>query len=238
MGVILASTSLSDGGTNTGVGYPYDASDTVQATCATAPRPPNQACQVNLQLSADGVNWFNGERKWFGLGPSITYYAVFNMADYAGLPIAYGLVGPWTQFRLVFTGNVGAAVTIAASDSDPIEIATVTLAGTTATTGGVLGSFTPPQGGPILITNLVIYSTANSTGAANISAGVAANATTNSVTLVNAQAWAPRPTPPSSRARARRPRSALLTGTQAVTFTGSANSSGYAGKAYITYIKP
>ena len=68
---------------------------------------------------------------------------------------------------------------------------------------------------------------------------MAANATTNSVTLVNAQALGSAAnTAIFSGTGTSATVGAILTGTQAVTFTGSANSSGYAGKAYITYIKP
>src|SRR6185437_11286224 len=105
---------------------------------------------------------------WFGGQASYTYLARFELADYVILAQQYGYAA-WTQLRLVFAGNVGAAVTISASDADPIEVATVTLTGVVATTGGAVGSWQPPGGGPVVIANLQIYCTASSTDAANIS---------------------------------------------------------------------
>jgi hypothetical protein len=237
MSVILASASNADGATTTSSAYAYNVNDALTATCAiSSTTPPSTGCDVVLQLSADNVTYVNVDRKHFGIAAGVTYSAKFELADY-GNSQNWGLNSAWAYLKLQFTGNTGAAVTVAASGGDTSELAVVTLTGVAATTGGAIAAWTPPQGGPILITNVVVYCTANSGGAANLSVGVANNATTNSVTLINAQAIGSANNSIIVSGGANSTQQGLLTGSQSVTFTGSANSVGFAGKAYITYIR-
>ena len=102
-----------------------------------------------------------------------------------------------------------------------------------------MGSWSPPQGGPIVIVGGEVLVTTQTAGAANLSVGVAANATTNAVNLINAQALG---SATNTAILFGTGTSAvvgvILTGTQAVTLTASANASGLVGKAFIHYVKP
>lgn len=240
MSTIVASVSQADSATTTSSPFAFNADDVIIGTVANGATPPSQFCQVQLQLSGDsGVTWKAVETKWAGGEASFTYVVKFELADYAGaIAQSYGY-SAWTQYRLYFAGNVGAAVTIAASDADPIECPIVVLTGTTSTSGGGIASWSPPEGGPIIITGLQVLGLVNSTGAANLSVGVAANAATSATNLINAQAiGSAANTAIFSGAGTSATVGAILTGTQAVTFTGSANSSGFSGKAFIQYVKP
>ena len=234
MGTLVASASQADGATTTSGASAFNADDVVTATVVNGATPPNQFCQVQLQLSGDnGATWIKINTQWAGGQPSGTYAIRWELADYIPYLSQYNY-SAWNLYRVVFTGNLGAAVTVAAADADPLEMATVTLSGVTATTGGAMGSWVPPGGGPIIITGGCVYCTANSTGAANIGVGVAANTTTAATNLIAASALA-------AAANTAIPYSTsalILTGAQAVTFTGSATTAGFAGKAYIMYIRP
>jgi hypothetical protein len=248
MSTILASTSQADSATTTTSAFAFGVADRIVAQCTNG-AAPTLPCAVTLQLTADGVNWKNIDTRVFGFAPSQTYYQQFELANYAGSQVfaaanalqvlSAASAQGWTQFRLVFGGNAGAAVTIAATGSDVLSMATVPVTGVAATTGGAMGSWVPPEGGPIIITNMVLYCLTNSTGAANVSAGVAANATTSAASLINAQALAASAnTAIFSGTGTSATVGSILTGSQAVTFTGSATTAGFTGKAYIFYVRP
>ncbi len=243
MGTILASTSQADNATTTTATFAYDPSQVVRASCvlpAVSATQPKEPCQVTLWVSADNVTFFQADTRWFGLSPGGTYFQAFRLADYAGLAQQkWGLASQIAYYYLVFKGNTGAAVTIAATDDGQLNVATVTLTGINSTSGGQIGSWTPPEGGPVIITNLVVYATINSNGTANLSAGTAANAATNSTTLINAVAISGAAgTIIVSGTGTGASATGLIVSNGAVTFTGSANSPGFAAKAYISYIKP
>jgi hypothetical protein len=250
MSVLVASQSLAAAALYTGSSFPFTPSSVLQATITNGATPPSQQCQVALELSVDNANWVEADRRFGLAGPSAVSYQTFDLANYWGNTSSYangagtggGPTGTnflWTNFRFKFSGNNDQAVTIAANDGDAANMAVVTLTGTANTSGGAMGSWTPPQGGPVIIQGVTVYCTANSGGAANLSVGVAANAATNSVTLINAAAiGGANNTIIVSGTGNGATVSGLLTTTQAVTFTGSANTVGFAGKAYISYIKP
>ena len=187
------------------------------------------------------MNWYNGERKWFGLAPGITYFAKFELSDYAALPISFGLTSNWTQYRLVFGGNVGAAVTIAAVDSNSRALAVVPLTATTSTGGGKVAAWTPPEGGPVFVTRAYTTISTISTGAATVTFGVAVNATTSSGNLMTTLdvhsatiGMADNIVNASTSGKACQ----YLAAGSYVTATGSADTTGLVGNLYIEYVKP
>ena len=240
MSTILASASNADGATTTSSAFQYDVTNVVTATCAnSSTSPPSQACQVTLQLSADNTTYYSVDRKWFGLGAGNTYVAKFELSDYVERNLWYALSSPWAYFKLVFSGNVGAAVTIAATDSSVKQMAVVALTATTSTGGGKVANWTPPEGGPILITRATLYVTTVSTGAATVTVGVAANATTSNGNLIttmdvhSSTGAFDNYVNASTSGKA----SQLLATTSVVTATGSADTTGLVGFLIIEYTR-
>jgi hypothetical protein len=241
MSTILASASNADGATTTTSVFGWDNGNVVTATCTlSATTPPSQACQVRIEGSADNVNWYKLETKWFGLGAGQTYFAKFELSDYTDRASWFGLTGLWVYFRLVFSGNVGAAVTIAAVDANARQIAVIPLTATTSTGGGAVASWTPPEGGPVYIERAELITTTKSTGAATVTVGTAANATTSSGNLMTtadvgtALISYDNITNASTSGKAGQP---LAAGSY-VTATGSASTAGLVGNLIITYVKP
>jgi hypothetical protein len=121
------------------------------------------------------------------------------------------------------------------------NIAVVALTATTATTGGAVGSWTPPEGAPVMITRAWIYVATKSTGAATVDVGVAANATTSNDTLIDgadvgtaSNVVKDNISDASTNGLSR----ALLTGVQYVTFTGLADTTGMVATGFVEYLKP
>lgn len=120
------------------------------------------------------------------------------------------------------------------------KIATVTLTGVVATTGGGVGGWTNPEAGSIMIKRVLVNITTKSTGAANLAVGsTATNITTSSNNLLDAldvgtaAVLADNITDKGSAGKSRQ----LLATGKFVTFTGSADTSGLVGVAYIEYVK-
>ena len=233
MSTVLASTSNADGATLTSSAIQFDAGNMIKATCQNPSPGPNTPCICNLQLSADQITWYTVDSRSFGPASGMLYIVAFALGRYLAVaPPAVMLLGGWQYARLVFTSNTGAAVTVAATDSIPVELAIVPLTGTASTAGGGIGSWTPPGGGPITIQSCNVFCSANSGGACALSAGVAANATTSSSNLISAAALAAAVGTTIFSAGG-----ATLLANQVVTFTGSATSAGFSGKAFIEYVK-
>lgn len=118
--------------------------------------------------------------------------------------------------------------------------AVVPIAGVTSTSGGGIASWTPPEGAPVIVLRVILYTTVKSTGAANASIGVAANATTSAANLIDtlavgsATVCADNITDASTNGKARQ----LLASGSYVTVTGSADTTGMVGSLYIEYFKP
>lgn len=247
MGTILASQSQADSATTTTPAYGFNADDVVTATVTNGAPPPNQFCQVALQVSADGINWKAAETKWAGGQANFTYICKYELADYVALAQQYGLAA-WAQFRLVFSGNVGAAVTIAATDADPGELAVVPLTATSATTGGAVGVWTPPGGQAVIVTRVIIYVITASTGAANVNAGQGSSATTSYTNLIPATSVHTSGSTIDSVTTQIQAATAAESGLlnlavlvpagNVVTFTGSATTVGMVATAYIFYLEP
>ena len=237
MGTVLAATSNADGATLTTAAYAYNGQAVVKAKCLnSATAPPNQACRVWLELSPDGINWQTVDIKLFGYNAGETYICAFKLGDYEEKAMQYGYTS-WTQYRFVFVGNTGAAVTVSASDTQTVIRATVPLVATTATTGGAIAAWESPENLPILVTKVQIVLTTNSTGAANVNAGIAANATTTNSGLIAATAvgsGAPKVIDSFSTATI----SQYMATGKFITFTGSADTTGMVATAYIDYMIP
>lgn len=239
MGTILASASLADAGTSTSSSFVYNALNKVVCTAAnSATAPPSTPAQVSLQLSVDNSTWVTMDTQTFGLAPGVTYYQCFELAKYLDRPNSLN----WKYFRLKFFGNTGAAVTIAATDAEYFNVVAIPIAGVTSTSGGGIAAWAPPEGGPIMITETILYYTTKSTGAANVSIGVAANATTSAANLIDTFAvgttagpvMGTNTTDKSTNGKERQ----LLTGVQYVTVTGSADTTGLVGTLFVRYFKP
>lgn len=151
-------------------------------------------------------------------------YTGTRVTDYGG-PRTYANVGSTTNPQWV---------------RDERKVAVVTLTGTSATTGGAVGSWKPAEGGPVIITKAVVYTTTKSTGAANLSVGTAADATTSSANLLDtldvgtAVVCADNITDKGTNGRSRQ----LMSSTQYVTATGSSSTAGLVGTLYVEYLKP
>jgi hypothetical protein len=114
------------------------------------------------------------------------------------------------------------------------------ITGVAATTGGALGSFTPKEGLPIIILHTVLYVNVNSTGAATVSVGTAATATTSSANLITSADVGTAPSVVYDNitdiGASGKSRQLMLPG-QFLTITGSASTVGLTGMLYFVFIK-
>jgi len=119
-----------------------------------------------------------------------------------------------------------------------VKVAKVALAGVAATTGGALFSWANPEGQSIIVTRLQIDITTKSTGAANVSFGVAANGTTSSANLVDTYAAGGTEKVVDNLADAGTNGKVVqkMTSSQFITGTGSATTAGLVGSVYIHYV--
>lgn len=118
LGTIQASATNADGATTTSAHSAFlGGGDVVTCQCTNPATGLTNPCMVVLLLSADDVTYYRADSKWFGMVPSGVYFAKFNMADYADMPDHFGATGPWLWYKIQFTGNHGAGVTVAATNS-------------------------------------------------------------------------------------------------------------------------
>jgi len=108
--------------------------------------------------------------------------------------------------------------------------------GVAATTGGALGAVLNPEGVDVIITETTFYGITNSTGAANLTVGIAADATTEATDLINALAMAA----VAGKAynglnAAAKAELAIWESDEYLTVTGSATTVGLTGKMIIKY---
>lgn len=119
-----------------------------------------------------------------------------------------------------------------------IKVAKVALTGVTATTGGALFAWANPEGASIIIQRLLVDITTKSTGAANVSFGVAANATTSAANLIDTYAAGgtekvvDNHVDGSTNGKFNQ----KMTSSQYLTGTGSASTAGLVGNVYIEYV--
>lgn len=249
MSNVLTSASLAAAATTTTSAFPFDLTGVVVATITNGGTVPNIQPYVQLQLSTDNSNWTTVDQRLAGAVPSQPYFFAFQLMDYvyASSTFAGGYTGflginsaiavP-LYYRLVFTGNDSQAVTISATSSTSVYRLVVPIAGVAATTGGGIWSWTPPQGGNVIILQSTFLLTTNSTGAANINLGIAAAATTSNSSLIAATAvgsGAPKiidsTTTTSGVAQ-------IMTNGQFLTLTGSATTVGMVGELATSMIFP
>lgn len=122
---------------------------------------------------------------------------------------------------------------------------TVDLAGVAATTGGAIAAIANPEGVTLQILRVYILVTTASTGAANVSVGVAADAVTSASDIVNAltvngvSAGTVYLCLPGGDAAKDSivAAPAPWTTSKYVTVTGSATTAGFVGTLYIEYIR-
>lgn len=122
--------------------------------------------------------------------------------------------------------------------SRAVKVARVALTATSATTGGAVAAWQNPEAGAILITNVVLDVTTQSTGAAALDIGTTAtSATTSSDTLLDGVSVAAAGTFDNitDKGTNGKSRQRLATG-KWVTATGSADTAGLAGYMYVYYV--
>jgi hypothetical protein len=116
----------------------------------------------------------------------------------------------------------------------------IPLVGVVAATGGAIGSLLNPEGVPLIITDVKLYVDTPSTGGANLTAGIAAAATTDDSDLINALAINGAITGKAYHgmtALAAKGEAQVWGATEYITAAGSADSSGFAGSLFVHYVR-
>lgn len=115
----------------------------------------------------------------------------------------------------------------------------IDLTGATATTGGAVGSALNPEGQTLIITEAYLIVATPSTGAANLSCGVAADATTSDTDMTNALAINGSITGKvyNCMAYTAKGEAVVWGATEYITATGSASSAGFVGRLLVKYIR-
>lgn len=115
----------------------------------------------------------------------------------------------------------------------------IPLTGALLFAGGEIAAIANPEGKPLIITDVKIYVDTPSTGSANLSAGLAANATTSDTDMINALAVNGSLTGLAYHgmtALAAKGAAQVWSTTQYLTVTGSASTVGFVGRLYVAYI--
>lgn len=116
----------------------------------------------------------------------------------------------------------------------------IPLTGAALFAGGEIASVANPEGVPLIITDVKLYVDTPSTGGANINVGVAANGSTSDTDLINALAINGVITGKAYHgmtALAAKDEAKVWGTTEYITATGSADSSGFAGRLFVKYIR-
>lgn len=116
----------------------------------------------------------------------------------------------------------------------------IPLVGDALFAGGEIGAMLNPEGVPLIITDVKIYVDTPSTGAANISVGIAADAVTADTDMINALAINGAITGLAYHgmtALAAKGAAQVWDVDEYITATGSADSSGFAGRLFVNYIR-
>lgn len=115
----------------------------------------------------------------------------------------------------------------------------IPLTGALLFAGGEVAAVANPEGVPLIITDVKIYVDTPSTGAANLSVGLAANATTSDTDMINALAVNGAVTGLAYHgmtALAAKGAAQVWGTTQYLTATGSASTVGFVGRLFVQYI--
>lgn len=116
----------------------------------------------------------------------------------------------------------------------------IPLTGNALFAGGEIAAVANPEGVPLIIVDVKIYVDTPSTGAANINVGLAANATTSDTDMINALAINGAITGKAYHgmtALAAKGEAQVWGTSQYLTATGSADSSGFAGRLFVQYVR-
>ena len=116
----------------------------------------------------------------------------------------------------------------------------IPLVGAALFAGGEVAACLNPEGVPLIITDVKIYVDTPSTGAANLSVGIAANATTSDTDMINALAVNGAITGLAYHgmtALAAKGAAQVWSATEYITATGSASTAGFAGRLFVQYIR-
>lgn len=115
----------------------------------------------------------------------------------------------------------------------------IPLTGALLFAGGEVAAVANPEGVPLIITDVKIYVDTPSTGAANLSVGLAADATTSDTDMINALAVNGAITGLAYHgmtALAAKGAAQVWGTTQYLTATGSASTVGFVGRLFVQYI--
>ena len=116
----------------------------------------------------------------------------------------------------------------------------IPLTGAALFAGGEVAGVLNPEGVPLIITDVKLYVTTPSTGAANLSVGIAANATTSDTDMINALAVNGAITGKAYHgmtALAAKGEAQVWGATEYITATGSASTAGFVGRLFVKYIR-
>lgn len=116
----------------------------------------------------------------------------------------------------------------------------IPLTGALLFAGGEIAAVANPEGVPLVIVDVKLYIDTPSTGAANLSVGLAANATTADTDMINALAVAGGITGKAYHgmtALAAKGEGQVWSTSQYLTASGSASTVGFAGRLFVQYIR-
>lgn len=116
----------------------------------------------------------------------------------------------------------------------------IPLTGNLLFAGGEVGSLLNPEGVPLIITDVKLYVKTPSTGAANLSAGIAADAVTSDTDMINALAVNGAITGLAYHgmtALAAKGAAQVWGADEYITATGSASTVGFTGSLFVSYIR-
>ena len=116
----------------------------------------------------------------------------------------------------------------------------IPLTGALLFAGGEVAAVANPEGVPLIITDVKIYVDTPSTGAANLSVGLAANATTSDTDMINALAVNGAITGLAYHgmtALAANGAAQVWSTSQYLTATGSASTVGFTGRLFVQYVR-
>ncbi len=116
----------------------------------------------------------------------------------------------------------------------------IPLAGAALFAGGEVAAIKNPEGVPVIITDVKLYVDTPSTGAANLSVGIAANGTTSDTDMINALAVNGAITGVAYHgmtALAAKGAAQVWGATEYITATGSASTAGFVGRLFVQYIR-
>jgi hypothetical protein len=119
----------------------------------------------------------------------------------------------------------------------------IDITGVVATTDGAIGAVLNPEGVDVLVTRSILHVKTQSSGAANLSCGVAATATTSTTDIINALAvggatgkyYNGQAVQVTAKTEVSAP--AVWSAGKYINFTGSASTAGLVGTLFVEYLR-